>query len=111
MICRNCLGDVKITVFWRLKTALFVSNGLGVHFNKPMSLVLDRTLVFILSTTRPSDLENILNGDISDLWYREQVPYLPKLLAHGITKYNVGEEDALNLLKTNGLFWCGAGGV
>ncbi|ENO8416363.1 capsular polysaccharide biosynthesis protein [Vibrio mimicus] len=74
------------------------SVGLGVHFNRPMSLVLDRTGIYF-DATRPSDLETILNGEISPYLIERAERLLPKLLESGITKYNVGRVQRLILPK------------
>ncbi|MEZ8028847.1 capsular polysaccharide biosynthesis protein [Enterovibrio norvegicus] len=74
------------------------SNGLGVHFNKPISLVLDRTGIYF-DATRSSDLENILNGEISSYMVERAERLLPILLEQGITKYNVGNTEVLALPK------------
>ncbi|WP_342639135.1 capsular polysaccharide biosynthesis protein [Vibrio metschnikovii] len=72
------------------------SVGLGVHFNQPISLVLDRTGIYF-DATRPSDLETILNGDISPYLVERAERLLPQLLELGITKYNVGDSQSLSL--------------
>ncbi|EOX3451893.1 capsular polysaccharide biosynthesis protein [Vibrio cholerae] len=72
------------------------SYGLGVHFNKPISLVLDRSGIYF-DATRPSDLETILNGEISPYLIERAERLLPKLLESGITKYNVGRVQTLIL--------------
>ncbi|ENM5927059.1 capsular polysaccharide biosynthesis protein [Vibrio mimicus] len=72
------------------------SYGLGVHFNKPISLVLDRNGIYF-DATRPSDLETILNGEISPYLVERAERLLPKLLESGITKYNVGRVQTLIL--------------
>ncbi|MEG9415573.1 capsular polysaccharide biosynthesis protein [Vibrio cholerae] len=72
------------------------SVGLGVHFNRPMSLALDRTGIYF-DATRPSDLETILNGEISPYLIERAERLLPKLLESGITKYNVGRVQRLIL--------------
>ncbi|WP_114708235.1 capsular polysaccharide biosynthesis protein [Vibrio cholerae] len=72
------------------------SVGLGVHFNRPMSLALDRTGIYF-DATRPSDLETILNGEISPYLIERAERLLPKLLESGITKYNVGSAQTLAL--------------
>ncbi|HDZ9468956.1 TPA: capsular polysaccharide biosynthesis protein, partial [Vibrio cholerae] len=72
------------------------SYGLGVHFNKPISLVLDRSGIYF-DATRPSDLETILNGEISPYLIERAERLLPKLLESGITKYNVGRVQRLIL--------------
>ncbi|EKF9421184.1 capsular polysaccharide biosynthesis protein [Vibrio cholerae] len=72
------------------------SVGLGVHFNRPMSLALDRTGIYF-DATRPSDLETILNGEISPYLIERAERLLPKLLESGITKYNVGRVQTLIL--------------
>ncbi|EMK6954692.1 capsular polysaccharide biosynthesis protein [Vibrio cholerae] len=72
------------------------SYGLGVHFNKPISLVLDRSGIYF-DATRPSDLETILNGEISPYLIERAERLLPKLLESGITKYNVGSAQTLAL--------------
>lgn len=72
------------------------SYGLGVHFNQPISLVLDRTGIYF-DATRPSDLETMLNGDISPYLVERAERLLPKLLELGITKYNVGDNQSLSL--------------
>lgn len=74
------------------------SYGLGVHFNKPISLVLDRSGIYF-DATRPSDLETILNGEISPYLIERAERLLPKLLESGITKYNVGRVQRLILPK------------
>ncbi|EOW9471642.1 capsular polysaccharide biosynthesis protein [Vibrio cholerae] len=74
------------------------SYGLGVHFNKPISLVLDRSGIYF-DATRPSDLEMILNGEISPYLIERAERLLPKLLESGITKYNVGRVQRLILPK------------
>ncbi|CZF80140.1 Capsule polysaccharide biosynthesis protein [Grimontia celer] len=94
----------KTTVGWGMQSecgftiedGFIRSNGLGVHFQKPISLVLDRTGIYF-DATRPSDLENILNGEISSYMVERAERLLPKLLDSGITKYNVGSAQPLIL--------------
>ncbi|WP_407330954.1 capsular polysaccharide biosynthesis protein [Enterovibrio sp. 27052020O] len=74
------------------------SNGLGVHFNKPISLVLDRSGIYF-DATRPSDLETLLNSEISSYMVERAERLLPILLEQGITKYNVGNTEVLALPK------------
>jgi capsular polysaccharide export protein len=68
------------------------SVGLGVHFNRPISLVCDKTGIYF-DSTRPSDLENILNHFTPTDWelFRSE-QLIRRLNASSITKYNVGNE-------------------
>ena len=66
------------------------SVGLGVHFNRPVSLICDRAGIYY-DATRPSDLENLLNNTTCNEWDLSRAEQLVKtLLTHQVTKYNVG---------------------
>ncbi len=73
------------------------SVGLGVHFNRPISLVCDRSGIYF-DATRPSDLESLLNTKVMSEWdlYRAQ-QLIEQLNQSQITKYNVGHHSTLQL--------------
>lgn len=73
------------------------SVGLGVHFNRPVSLVCDRRGIYFDARVE-SDLEYMLNHRESTPWERwraEQV--IEQLRRANLTKYNVGQDTVLNL--------------
>ncbi|MGR5537571.1 capsular polysaccharide biosynthesis protein [Vibrio campbellii] len=73
------------------------SVGLGVHFNRPVSLVCDRRGIYFDARVE-SDLENILNHRHSTPWERWRAEQLIEQLLHAnLTKYNVGHDRELNL--------------
>lgn len=73
------------------------SVGLGVHFNRPISLVCDCSGIYF-DATRPSDLEDLLNTQETSEWdlYRAQ-QLIEQLNQSQITKYNVGYHSTLTL--------------
>ncbi|MGY8872669.1 MAG: capsular polysaccharide export protein, LipB/KpsS family [Pseudomonadales bacterium] len=84
---------------WRMEDGFVRSVGLGVDLVRPMSLVLDRSGIYY-DSTKPSDLENILNTymfDESLLIRAKQVR--SQLVSLGLSKYNVGVTEPLVLPK------------
>lgn len=76
------------------------SVGLGVHFNRPISLVCDRSGIYF-DATRPSDLEDLLNTKVVSDWDLYRAQQLIEQLNHSqITKYNVGHHLPLPQSKT-----------
>ena len=73
------------------------SVGLGVHFNRPISLVCDRSGIYF-DATRSSDLECLLNSQKMSDWdlYRAR-QLIEKLNKSQITKYNIGYQSTLQL--------------
>jgi capsular polysaccharide export protein len=71
------------------------SVGLGVHFNRPISLICDDQGIYF-DATRPSNLEQRLNTQTVTDWdrYRAQM-LIDALVANNITKYNVGQPVSL----------------
>ncbi|MCR5258539.1 MAG: capsular polysaccharide biosynthesis protein [Desulfovibrio sp.] len=77
----------------RMEDGFLRSVGLGSDFRYPYSLVLDRKGIYY-DPTRPSDLEDILNGmperaDRADLQARAR-KLVASIVAQGITKYDTG---------------------
>ncbi|MGR5231115.1 capsular polysaccharide biosynthesis protein [Vibrio rotiferianus] len=73
------------------------SVGLGVHFNRPVSLVCDRRGIYFDARVE-SDLESMLSHRNSTPWERWRAEKLIEQLLHAnLTKYNVGHNRVLNL--------------
>ncbi|MEZ9463069.1 capsular polysaccharide biosynthesis protein [Vibrio splendidus] len=73
------------------------SVGLGVHFNRPVSLVYDRRGIYFDARVE-SDLENALNHGACSGWEQWRARQLiAQLLAANLTKYNVGTNTVLDL--------------
>ena len=73
------------------------SVGLGVHFNRPVSLVCDRRGIYFDARVE-SDLEYALNHTEYSCWEQWRARQLiTQLLAANITKYNVGTDTVLDL--------------
>lgn len=73
------------------------SVGLGVHFQRPISLVRDGSGIYF-DATKPSDLELALNGASHSSWQLQRARRLiQKLNAAHLTKYNVGDDTTLSL--------------
>ncbi len=72
------------------------SIGLGVHFNKPVSLVCDHSGIYF-DARKPSDLEKLLNNcDFSEWYLLRSGKVIHSLNSLRLTKYNVGNEfDAI----------------
>lgn len=68
------------------------SNGLGATLLAPLSVVLDRSGIYY-DATRPSDLENLLKNcpPLSEVQNQRVQDLLQILLAHKVSKYNVGK--------------------
>ncbi|WP_225623953.1 capsular polysaccharide biosynthesis protein [Vibrio panuliri] len=73
------------------------SVGLGVHFNRPVSLVCDRRGIYFDARVE-SDLEYALNHTKCSDWgqWRAQ-ELITRLLSANLTKYNVGTDTVLDL--------------
>lgn len=83
-------GGVRVI---RVEDGFIRSVGLGADLTKPLSWVMDHTGIYY-DATRPSDLEMILAGaefspELVDRARRLQ----ERIIAAGITKYNVGTGD------------------
>ncbi|QJY39826.1 capsular polysaccharide biosynthesis protein [Vibrio europaeus] len=73
------------------------SVGLGVHFNRPVSLVCDRRGIYFDARVE-SDLEYALNNTECSDWAQWRARELiTQLLAANLTKYNVGADTVLDL--------------
>ena len=76
--------------FWRMEDGFLRSIGLGVGLRPGASFVLDRTGIYY-DSTRPNDLETLLQGQAFDdeLTYRA-ARLRAEIVAAGLSKYNVG---------------------
>ncbi len=73
------------------------SVGLGVHFNRPVSLVCDQRGIYFDARVE-SDLEYMLNHRDCTQWERWRAEQLIEQLRRAnLTKYNVGHDTVLNL--------------
>ncbi|MGL5698751.1 MAG: capsular polysaccharide biosynthesis protein, partial [Kluyvera sp.] len=75
---------------WRMEDGFLRSAGLGSDLRPPLSLVLDKTGIYY-DSTRPSDLENLLNT--SNLTLEQQVraeQLRQQLISTKLSKYNLG---------------------
>lgn len=73
------------------------SVGLGVHFNRPVSLVCDRRGIYFDARVE-SDLEYALNNTECSDWAQWRARQLiAQLLVANLTKYNVGTDTVLDL--------------
>jgi capsular polysaccharide export protein len=76
---------------WRMEDGFLRSVGLGAELTQPLSWVLDQQGIYY-DATRPSDLECLLqDGEFGDLTRAERLRH--RLVAKGISKYNVGQRD------------------
>jgi len=74
----------------RIEDGFIRSIGLGVHFNKPVSLVCDHTGIYF-DASKPSDLETLLNDEFFSDWDLLRAKKVIELLnSLQLTKYNVG---------------------
>lgn len=77
---------------WRMEDGFIRSSGLGSDLLAPLSLVLDKTGIYY-DATRPSDLENLLNASQLSLSQQQRADTLRRsLVAHKLSKYNLGED-------------------
>ncbi|WP_444677557.1 capsular polysaccharide biosynthesis protein [Halomonas sp. E19] len=75
----------------RIEDGFIRSVGLGANFTTPLSWAFDRQGLYY-DATRPSDLEVLLQQGIDDPELLERAALLRRrLVAAGITKYNVGQ--------------------
>ncbi|MFZ2990844.1 capsular polysaccharide biosynthesis protein, partial [Ideonella sp.] len=75
----------------RVEDGFLRSVGLGADLVRPISWVLDGRGIYY-DASRPSDLEHLLNTADFDAGLRARAAHLrERLLALGLTKYNVGE--------------------
>ncbi|WP_299947818.1 capsular polysaccharide biosynthesis protein [uncultured Microbulbifer sp.] len=80
----------------RIEDGFIRSVGLGVHFNRPISLVCDRRSLYFDASTL-SDLEASLQYEPCSDWERMRGEYLIKeLAAVNLTKYNVGSQRPIS---------------
>lgn len=74
----------------RLEDGFLRSVGLGADLITPLSWVMDRRGIYY-DATRPSDLEHLLQNHVFDDALRARARRLREaIVAHGLTKYNVG---------------------
>lgn len=74
----------------RIEDGFLRSVGLGADLITPLSWVLDRRGIYY-DATRPSDLEHLLQNHVFDDALRARARRLREaIVAHGLTKYNVG---------------------
>ncbi len=93
-------GNEQDGSIFTIEDGFLRSVGLGVHFNRPISLVCDRVGIYY-DATKPSDLENLLNTFTPTSWdIFRATQLIEKLNANSITKYNVGD-DALPTIPEN----------
>lgn len=81
---------------WRIEDGFLRSVGLGAELRRPCSLVLDRTGIYY-DCTVPSSLEQFLNShnfDETDL--QRGAALREAILAARVSKYNVGEQGAID---------------
>ena len=84
------LEGQKINAISRIEDGFIRSIGLGVHFNKPVSLVCDHSGIYF-DASKPSDLETLLNNEAFTDWQLIRARKVIELLnALELTKYNVG---------------------
>lgn len=84
----KALGDAGVI---RVEDGFLRSVGLGAHHVQPLSWVVDRTGMYY-DATRPSDLEQLLQGLQIDTPSRGRASALREAIVRGrVTKYNVGE--------------------
>lgn len=75
---------------WRMEDGFIRSSGLGSDLLAPLSLVLDKTGIYY-DARRPSDLENLLNASaLSDAQTQRARALRQDLVAHKLSKYNLG---------------------
>lgn len=80
---------------WIIEDGFIRSVGLGVHFNRPVSLILDRQGIYF-DATKASELETLLNNHVVTDWDRWRAAQLIEtLVSNQITKYNVGESKPI----------------
>lgn len=82
---------------WRMEDGFVRSKGLGVDLVRPMSLVLDSRGIYY-DPSSPSDLEQILDSaELSPSLLRRAAAVRRQLVEQGLSKYNVGKGQALDL--------------
>lgn len=82
---------------WRMEDGFVRSVGLGVDLVRPLSLVTDHRGIHY-DPRHPSDLEHLLESGTFSAHLLERARRLRhKLVALGLTKYNVGNRQALHL--------------
>jgi len=85
----------------RIEDAFLRSVGLGSDLVKPGSLVLDDEGIYY-DGSRPSRLETLLRESHFSPQLVERARELrTTILAHGLTKYNVGHQNELNLIESH----------
>jgi capsular polysaccharide export protein len=76
---------------WIVEDGFLRSVGLGAHYTRPLSWVVDHSGIYF-DATRPSDLETLLQKTLFDVAMIERARCLREaVVASGITKYNVGQ--------------------
>jgi capsular polysaccharide export protein len=92
---KEVVSQVKDVEIITVEDGFIRSVGLGAEFVPPMSIVMDRTGIYY-DPTKESDLERILNTyqfSPKELEIAERVKDL--IIAHRITKYNIGVFEPL----------------
>lgn len=90
------LATAKAPV-WRMEDGFVRSRGLGSDFHLPASIVLDDLGIYF-DRHRPSRLETILEtAEFDDAWIARAARLRERLVAAGISKYNVGDAPDLAL--------------
>lgn len=86
----KALASRRAVPVWRMEDGFLRSVGLGSDFFAPASLVVDRRGIYY-DPTRPSDLECILQeATFTEEELRRARSLREAIVAHGISKYNVG---------------------
>ncbi len=76
----------------RVEDGFIRSIGLGVHFNRPISLVCDHSGIYF-DARKSSDLEVLLNSDSFSEWHLARArKIISSLNSLRLTKYNIGNE-------------------
>lgn len=84
---------IKASNIIRLEDGFIRSVGLGADLIRPISWVMDRQGIYF-DATQPSDLENILlTSEFNEQLLNRALNIRNKLVAHALTKYNVGADS------------------
>ncbi len=97
---RKLSGDFNVPI-WRIEDGFIRSAGLGSDYAPPLSLVLDKQGIYY-DPSQVSDLEYLLqNHDFPEALLMRAKALRKSLLEHQLSKYNLGESLAHDLIQAN----------
>lgn len=100
--CAGLPASARTAPLWRMEDGFIRSIGLGVDLVKPLSLALDSRGIHY-DPRQPSDLEHLLATETFSPHLLDRARRLrERLVASGLSKYNVGTSQAPHLMPPGG---------